>query len=571
MTTLLYANNASTTLVSGINASVTTVTLTDASGFPSPGAGEAFMLTFIDTATKLVREIVQCTSRSGNVLTIVRGQEGTTARSWIAGDIAAQLWTAGSASALAQVYQIQAQLGNYAVDTGAANAYVAAFSPVVSTRITGAPFRVKIVHANTGASTLNIGFGATAIKDSNGQDPVANDLLAGAIYEFIDNGTNFQFTKVDASTTVNGVVKLASGAEAVTGTDAKKAVTPLALSSVVSSILSTVAGIYETIAHAAATYMPIAGGTFSGTVNVPTIAGSTDNTNKAAPTSFVQNVATALAAAVAAVYAPLNSPTFTGTPAGPTAAPGTNTTQFATTAFCTAAIAALSIGGRLLQVDVYPTPGSYTWTRPSGCNYAIGRATAGGGGGAGVSASGQICLGAPGGAGGTQEGYKSAPSASYSVTVGAGGAKGTGLAAGTAGGLSSIGFLTGAAAGGVGGATTTAVSSRNGIAVRGGLGGTLSGSASNILSAYGGSGGPGFAITDSGLSFAGAGNGGNSIYGGGGAGGVINHGAAPGYQNGQDGQAPGAGGGGAAADYGSSVSGDGGNGANGLVIIWSFS
>lgn len=38
--------------------------------------------------------------------------------------------------------------------------------------------------------------------------------------------------------------------------------------------------------------------------------------------------------------APIDSPTFTGTPSGPTAAPGTNTTQFATTAYVTAAVAA---------------------------------------------------------------------------------------------------------------------------------------------------------------------------------------------------------------------------------------
>ncbi|WP_287323717.1 hypothetical protein [Mesorhizobium sp.] len=43
-----------------------------------------------------------------------------------------------------------------------------------------------------------------------------------------------------------------------------------------------------------------------------------------------------------ASLAPLASPTFTGTPAAPTAAPGTNTTQISTTAFVTAAIAALS-------------------------------------------------------------------------------------------------------------------------------------------------------------------------------------------------------------------------------------
>ncbi len=44
-----------------------------------------------------------------------------------------------------------------------------------------------------------------------------------------------------------------------------------------------------------------------------------------------------------ALKAPLASPTLTGTPAAPTAAPGTNTTQVATTAFVTAAVAA--VGG----------------------------------------------------------------------------------------------------------------------------------------------------------------------------------------------------------------------------------
>jgi hypothetical protein len=41
--------------------------------------------------------------------------------------------------------------------------------------------------------------------------------------------------------------------------------------------------------------------------------------------------------------APLASPTFTGVPAAPTATAGTNTTQLATTAFVTAAVAA-SVG-----------------------------------------------------------------------------------------------------------------------------------------------------------------------------------------------------------------------------------
>ena len=48
--------------------------------------------------------------------------------------------------------------------------------------------------------------------------------------------------------------------------------------------------------------------------------------------------------------AALASPTFTGTPAAPTAAPGTNTTQVATTAFVTAAVAAQG-GGDALTTD----------------------------------------------------------------------------------------------------------------------------------------------------------------------------------------------------------------------------
>lgn len=50
-----------------------------------------------------------------------------------------------------------------------------------------------------------------------------------------------------------------------------------------------------------------------------------------------------------AAKAPLASPTFTGTPAAPTAAPGTNTTQVATTAFVTAAVAAIGGGTKVTR------------------------------------------------------------------------------------------------------------------------------------------------------------------------------------------------------------------------------
>jgi hypothetical protein len=53
--------------------------------------------------------------------------------------------------------------------------------------------------------------------------------------------------------------------------------------------------------------------------------------------------------------APLASPAFTGIPTAPTAIPGTNTTQLATTAFDTAAIAANGLGVQVATVTLTST------------------------------------------------------------------------------------------------------------------------------------------------------------------------------------------------------------------------
>lgn len=64
-------NNAFTTLNGAINSSVTSITVTDGSVFPSVGN---FRLVVSD-------EIMLCTARSSNTLTVVRGYEGTGAAS----------------------------------------------------------------------------------------------------------------------------------------------------------------------------------------------------------------------------------------------------------------------------------------------------------------------------------------------------------------------------------------------------------------------------------------------------------------------------------------------------------
>ena len=79
-------NNAFGTLAAGINSSATSITLTSGQGarFPTLGAGDYFYATLIDTSNNL--EIVKCTARSTDVLTVTRAQESTTARSYSAGD-----------------------------------------------------------------------------------------------------------------------------------------------------------------------------------------------------------------------------------------------------------------------------------------------------------------------------------------------------------------------------------------------------------------------------------------------------------------------------------------------------
>jgi hypothetical protein len=65
-----FTNGVQTTLNGSINNSTTTVVVTDASSFPT----EKFRI-------RVEGEIMYCTSRSTNTLTVVRGSEGTTAAS----------------------------------------------------------------------------------------------------------------------------------------------------------------------------------------------------------------------------------------------------------------------------------------------------------------------------------------------------------------------------------------------------------------------------------------------------------------------------------------------------------
>jgi hypothetical protein len=95
-----FTNNASTTLAAGINTSTTTVTVASGQGalFPTLGASDHFFATLIDSSNNM--EIVRVTARSTDTFTVVRAQDGTTARSFLTGDKIELRVTAAALAAL---------------------------------------------------------------------------------------------------------------------------------------------------------------------------------------------------------------------------------------------------------------------------------------------------------------------------------------------------------------------------------------------------------------------------------------------------------------------------------------
>jgi hypothetical protein len=81
----------------------------------------------------------------------------------------------------------------------------------------------------------------------------------------------------------------------------------------------------------------------TGVPTAPTAEPGTDTT-QLATTAFVTDAVATATADLAGVFAPLNSPTFTGYPSGPTAAAGSSTGQLATTAFVMNAVTDATAG-----------------------------------------------------------------------------------------------------------------------------------------------------------------------------------------------------------------------------------
>lgn len=82
---LVIKDFATTTLASALTAVATTITVANGSKFPVLSAGDYFYVVLQDFYDRNLVEVVKVTGVSGNVLTVVRGQDGTVGRAFAVG------------------------------------------------------------------------------------------------------------------------------------------------------------------------------------------------------------------------------------------------------------------------------------------------------------------------------------------------------------------------------------------------------------------------------------------------------------------------------------------------------
>lgn len=81
-----YSNNASTTLSASITNAATSLSVASGAGalFPALSGSDYFYVTVLDAAGNI--EIMKVTARSADTFTVTRGQDGTSAIAWAAGN-----------------------------------------------------------------------------------------------------------------------------------------------------------------------------------------------------------------------------------------------------------------------------------------------------------------------------------------------------------------------------------------------------------------------------------------------------------------------------------------------------
>jgi hypothetical protein len=204
--TILWSNNASSTIASSISSSATTITLATGQGseFPQPSSGNYFYATLTDSSNNL--EVIKVTARATDVLTAVRGQDGTSARAYSAGDLLELRITAASLTEM----QAYTPSGNIAASTlvGAVSeldsekAGISLDNTFSGTNTFSSPVVASITGNASTATNATNATNATKIVNSGGW----NITPTGTNLYFSYNGTNVAVLSSVGDLTVLGNV-----------------------------------------------------------------------------------------------------------------------------------------------------------------------------------------------------------------------------------------------------------------------------------------------------------------------------------------------------------------------------
>jgi hypothetical protein len=196
--TILWSNNASSTLLAGISAASTTVLVATGTGgeFPNPtNSGDYFVATLYSAANTAISEVVHCIARSGDQLTIVRGQENTQQYAFAAGDILINNLTAASLSNFIQAGQVvsspTAVIYVGTDQSSTINLIICNTNPIPASLQIGMQFNIKMANSNTGPVDIQLNGGTQlAVTRYDGSPMIGTELTVGQEMIFIYNGTN---------------------------------------------------------------------------------------------------------------------------------------------------------------------------------------------------------------------------------------------------------------------------------------------------------------------------------------------------------------------------------------------
>jgi len=195
---VLLSNNAYTTLAVGCASGDTTLTVASSATFPAvtTASGNWFYACLQDTFANL--EIVKVTNVTGTVWTVTRAIGGTTARAFVSGSVVELRLTAETLNDVTTsnlTTTIQNSTPQYLTAVSGTNTITATATAPFTAYAAGQKFHFVAAGLNTGPATINInGVGAKAITKQGTTALVGNEILAGAAYILIYDGTEFQLT-----------------------------------------------------------------------------------------------------------------------------------------------------------------------------------------------------------------------------------------------------------------------------------------------------------------------------------------------------------------------------------------